>query len=137
MVWGVPFRRGFHLPGGGQKIGKKGFSRRRSRREKFLSTFFEIWKLLSTFFEIFGKFANKNTTKSDFWCGVGRFISKISKKYPLVPPGAMAPLIHLWSGPIYSEKSIYLVKEIAKNSKACIFTFARGKGSKGLVRFRN
>ena len=59
-----------------------GFSRRRSLREKFLSTFFEIWKSLSTFFEIFGKFVNKNAIKSDFWGVVCRYISKISKKIP-------------------------------------------------------
>ena len=43
--------------------------RHRRRREKFLSTFFEI----------FGKFVNKNAIKSDFRCVVGRYISKISK----------------------------------------------------------
>ena len=46
--------------------------RRRRRREKFLSTFFEI----------FGKFVNKNAIKSDFWGVVCRYISKISKKIP-------------------------------------------------------
>ena len=52
------------------KAPKMGFLRRRRRREKFLSTFFEI----------FGKFVNKNAIKSDFWGVVGRYISKISKK---------------------------------------------------------
>ena len=52
------------------KAPKMCFLRRRRRREKFLSTFFEI----------FGKFVNKNAIKSDFWGVVCRYISKISKK---------------------------------------------------------
>ena len=36
-------------------------------------------KILSTFYEIFGKFANKDAIKRDFWGGVGRHISKFSK----------------------------------------------------------
>ena len=55
--------------GGGAKNGRKGFLRRRRRREKFLSTFFEI----------FGKFVNRDAIKSDFWGVVGRYVSKISR----------------------------------------------------------
>merc|ERR1711873_128078 len=46
------------------------FSRRRRRREKFLSTFFEI----------FVKFVNKNAIKSDFWGDLCRRTSKIFEK---------------------------------------------------------
>merc|ERR1712175_52012 len=56
------------------KAPKVCFSRRRRRREKFLSTFFEI----------FGKFVNKNEIKSDFWGVVCRYILKISKKSPIL-----------------------------------------------------
>ena len=52
------------------KAPKTCFLQRRRCREKFLSTFFEI----------FGKFVNKNAIKSDFWGVVCRYISKISKK---------------------------------------------------------
>ena len=41
-------------------------------------------KILSTFFEVFGKFVNKNAIKSDFWGVVCRYISKISKKSPIL-----------------------------------------------------
>ena len=58
--------------GRGQKL-EKGVLLRWRRREKFLSTFLEI----------FGKFVDKNAIKSDFWGGHGRNISKISKKYPV------------------------------------------------------
>ena len=69
-LWGTyPSRGDFHLA---------------RRREKFLSTFFEIWKCFRTFFEFFGKFVNKNAIKRDFWGFVGRYISKISKKSPFL-----------------------------------------------------
>ena len=40
--------------------------------------------MFSTFFEIFGKFVDKNEIKSDFWGGIGRYVTKISKKYPFL-----------------------------------------------------
>ena len=42
-IWGATPPGGFHLQGGGdKKLEKRGFSRRRRRREKVFSTFFEI-----------------------------------------------------------------------------------------------
>ena len=49
---------------------------------KIFEHFFRNLKILSTFFENFGKFVDKNAIKSDFWGGVGRYISKILKKIP-------------------------------------------------------
>ena len=57
---------GFHLPGG-QKLEERGVSRRRRRREKSLSTSFEI----------FGKFVNKIAKKWDF----GMVLVEISRKF--------------------------------------------------------
>ena len=75
---------GVHLPRRAKNWKRGGGgSRRGRRREKFLSTFLEIWKILITIFEIFGKFVNKNAIKSDFWGIAGRYISKISKKIPV------------------------------------------------------
>ena len=51
------------------KAPKTCFSRRRRRREKFLSTFFEI----------FVKFVNKNAIKSDFWGDCVEVSRKFSK----------------------------------------------------------
>merc|ERR1712240_418366 len=48
--------------------------RRRRRREKFLSTFFEI----------FGKFVNKNAIKIDFWVICVEVSRKFSKKSPIL-----------------------------------------------------
>ena len=73
-IWGVTPLGGGVVPSTdrGSKNGdiSTHFRRRRRRREKFLSTFFEI----------FGKFVNKNAIKNDFWGVVCRYISKISKK---------------------------------------------------------
>ena len=59
-------------PGEGQKLGKRGFSRRRRRRKNF-------WAL---FWNFFGKFIDKNAIKSVFWGGLRRNISKVSTKCP-------------------------------------------------------
>ena len=71
-IWGVtPLGGGVPSIDRGSKNGDISTRfRRQRRREKFLSTFFEI----------FGKFVNKNAIKSDFWGVVCRYISKISKK---------------------------------------------------------
>ena len=53
----------------GQKIEEKGFSAAPIAPRKF----FEYC------LETFGKFVNINSIKSDFWGGVDRYISKISK----------------------------------------------------------
>ena len=70
--------------GGGKKLEKRVFSRRRRLRENFLCTFFRNVSTNNTpkitFFEFFGKFV-KNAIKSDFWGVVGRYnFTKISKK---------------------------------------------------------
>ena len=75
-IWGVT------PPGGPSTKGeseKRGFSWRRRRREKFLSAFFGNFGIFEHFLEIFGNFVNKNAIKRDFWGGLGRYISKISK----------------------------------------------------------
>ena len=65
-----PKKLGFIYTFSAPKAPKTCFPRRRRRREKFLSTFFEI----------FGKFVNKNAIKSDFWGDLCRSISKIFEK---------------------------------------------------------
>ena len=52
--------KGYFVVGGGRKLGK----------------------FLNPFSDIFGKFVNKYAIKSDFGGGLGRYILKISKKYP-------------------------------------------------------
>ena len=81
VIWGVtPLGVWFHLQTRGKKwryfytfsapkAPKTCFSRRRRRREKFLSTFFEI----------FVKFVNKNAIKSDFWGDCVEVSRKFSK----------------------------------------------------------
>ena len=60
---------GLHLPGLGAKIGKNGFF----RSDKFAAKYS---------LSVFWKFINKNAIKSGFEGGIGRNISKTSKKCP-------------------------------------------------------
>ena len=70
MEGGDPSKGGAIFPQSGRKNwGISPRFRRRRRREKFLSTFFEI----------FGKFVNKNAIKSDFWGDCVEVSRKFSK----------------------------------------------------------
>ena len=44
----------------------------------------DLTVIFEHFLEIFGKFVTKNAIKRGFWGGLGRNISKISKKYPFL-----------------------------------------------------
>ena len=59
--------RGDSIYQGGAKIGKRGFSRRRSRCEKFLSTFFEILNFLAHFSKFLGNLLIKMQSTVILW----------------------------------------------------------------------